>query len=296
MEIKILKNKINSYLHKTQNKKIVTTPEKRRLQTINLTKILKNKIFKGYEKIKLLQNKNFDINQFINNKPEENYLLTDEKYNIYYSNKYLNKYKPISKRDSFLLKSISIENKNIPKKLKNSKCKSELELTKIKKLKIKYNSRQRGELLKEKNKNKYNINDSSKVFDDKMQNQLFSKYPLIYLEKQYDEIMTPTDMKNYPHYIPKYKDKNRKQEYFLHNLSHSKEKIVKNIYHSLTPRISIKKRKQKKYIDKNENKNFVLSSFSPQDNQDYNFVNIINNNRLKKLLIQKLFSISSEKI
>ena len=260
MEMKLLEEKIKIYIQKAKKDKIITPIAKKRIKTANFTKILKNKIFKGYEKIRIVQNKNFNINKFLKSKPEEKYLLSDERYNIYYDNKYLNKYKPISQSNFFLLKNMTVINKSQTNINKNIRHKSASQLLNNEKNKN-IRKLKRQALYENKIKeNASNINDSSKIFNSIKENSLCSKYPFIYLEKIPDEIVNPTDMRNYPHYIPKYKDKNKNQEYFLYNLSHLKEKKVKNIYHCLTPRP--KNRLKNNEINKNEK--FYLVSFSPE--------------------------------
>ena len=255
MEIGLLENKIKSYLQKDKSYNIKQSPEKKRIKTAYFTKILKNKIFKGYEKIKFINNKKFSMNKFLKSKPEEKYLPSDAEYDIYYDFKYLNKYKPISKKDYFLLKNISVTTKSLPKNTKKAKNKSSSDLFLTEDKTVKYINKRKIKkpILFEKENNKSNINDSTKIFGKNKANISYSKYPFIYLEKMPDDIIHPTDMRNYPHYIPKYKDKNRKQQYFLYNLSHTKEKKVKNIYHCLTPRISTNKNRAESFNEPKKN-------------------------------------------
>ena len=295
MEMKLLEEKIKSYIQKVKKDKIISPIAKKRIKTANFTKILKNKIFKGYEKIKIVRNKNFNINKFLKSKPEEKYLLSDERYNIYYDNKYLNKYKPISQSNFFLLKNITVINKsqtNINKNIKH-KSTSQLLLNNEKNKNIRKLKRQA--LYENKIKEiASNINDSSKIFNNIKENSLCSKYPFIYLEKIPDEIVNPTDMRNYPHYIPKYKDKNKNQEYFLYNLSHLKEKKVKNIYHCLTP----KPKNRLKNNEINKNEKFYLVSFSPEKikeniNKKFN-IDSIHNHKIKKMFYKTFSDIQSK--
>ena len=298
MEIKLLEEKIKSYLLKVKKDKIKTPLMKKRIKTASFTKLLKNKIFKGYERIKFVQNKNFNINKFMRSNPEEKYLLSDERYNIYYDSKYLNKYKQISQNDFFLLKNITFSTKS-PKNInKNIRSKSRPELLlsedRIKNRDIKKLKRP---ILYDNTENKSNINDSSKIFNSFRENSLCSKYPFVYLEKAPDEIVNPTDMRNYPHYIPKYKKKNKNQEYFLYNLSHLKEKKVKNIYHCLSPKASIDIKKKLLKKEENNDKNFCLISLSPNKKRENNIkfnINLIDNNKIKKVFMKTLFNISSK--
>jgi len=302
MEIGILEYKIKSYLQKDNGPNKIIQPEKKRIKTASFTKILKNKIFKGYERIKYIQNKNFNINKFLKGKPEEKYLPTDAKYNIYYDYKYLNKYKPMSKKDSFLLQNISVSTKNNPKKIKYFKNKSsgDLFLTENKNIKYLKRNKFKKPLFFEKDNNKSNINDSSKIFSNNIENNLYSKYPFIYLEKTPDDIINPTDMRNYPHYIPKYRDKNRNQQYFLYNLSHLEDKKIKNIYHSLTPRIPINNNSKNKIIEKEISESQFLLALSPDIKKEYNnlkynfYINSIDNNKIKKLLYKRIYKIPIE--
>ena len=70
---------------KSQEKLLI----RKRMQSAKLTEMLKHKMFKGYNKIKLINSKKFDLKTFLSNYPEDKYLPTSEKYNIYYENKYL---------------------------------------------------------------------------------------------------------------------------------------------------------------------------------------------------------------
>lgn len=301
MEMKILEEKIKSYIQKSKTKRPINSSDKQRIKSANFTKILKNKIFKGYEKIKFVQDKNFNIRKFLKSKPEDKYLLSDEKYNIYYDNKYLNKYKPLTENEYFLVKNLSIKSNSQSKQIENHKSKStkDLFITENKKLKIKKKLRSKRQKLYDINENKSNINDSSKIFNSYNENDIYSKYPFIYLEKIEDNIIHPKDMRNYPHYISKYKDKNRNQEYFLYNLSHPKDKKVKNIYRSLTPRIPINKSKVKLNNYKKEIENYYLMSFSPSKIKEKyinkNFcINSFDNNKIRKTVYENLFKIPLE--
>jgi hypothetical protein len=191
-------------------------------------------------------------------------LLSDEKYNIYYDYKYLNKYNPLRKKNYFLIKNLSVNSNAIQtqKQLKDHKSKStnDIFITDNKRIPVKRRQIIKKAKLYDINNNKINVNDSSKIFNCFIEKTLYSKYPFIYLDKIEDNIVHPTDMRNYPHYISKYKDKNKNQEYFLYNLSHIKEKKIKNIYRSITPRLYLNKNKcnlNNKSIKEIENDNFM---------------------------------------
>ena len=79
--------------------------ERQRIQSAQFSKRIKNMLFKGYERIKFVTDKSFNIKYFLKQKPEEEYLPSNEKYNIYYDSKFLHKYNDDSKNISFLLKS-----------------------------------------------------------------------------------------------------------------------------------------------------------------------------------------------
>ena len=95
----------------------------------NLVKILNNKMFKGFNKIKTLMNPNFNIDEFIQ-KVSDNYYPIDENYEIYYQKKYLSKLKNRKASFStFKFNNPTNESNNISKTLSKSKTQSEFFMT-----------------------------------------------------------------------------------------------------------------------------------------------------------------------
>ena len=95
----------------------------------NLVKILNNKMFKGFNKIKTLMNPNFNIDEFIQ-KVSDNYYPIDENYEIYYQKKYLSKLKNRKASFStFKFNNPTNESNNISKTLSKSKTQSEFFIT-----------------------------------------------------------------------------------------------------------------------------------------------------------------------
>ena len=143
--------------------------------------------------------------------------------------------------------------------------------------------------------NKLNINSSKKIFKNKREENAFSKYPFVFFDKKPDNINNPKGLRNYPYYNPKYKQKNREQQYFLFTLSHHKEKKVKNLYRCLSARTIHKKDKINKRTDNSSfksNNKYKLVSFSYSSKKEKNLnLNILINSakadRLKRLLIKK---------
>ena len=222
---------------KSQEKLLI----RKRIQSAKLTEILKHKMFKGYNKIKLVNSKQFDLKSFLSNNPEDKYLPTSEKYNIYYENKYLknkeedSKYIPL--KDSLIIN----KPKNCRKKMPFSSWNSSFSTTtnfffrkrvKSARLNISYNYRT----------NKLNINESKKIFENENEKNIFSKYSFLIFDRKPDCIYNPKNLRNYLHYKPKNRQKNKNQQKFLYSLSHHKEKKVKNIYNSFTKRTYIKKK------------------------------------------------------
>ena len=288
MESGIFNDKIKGHLEKGEKPNVIS--DRKRKQSAIFSKLLKNKLFKGYQKIKFLRNKNFNMDKFIRTNPGEKYLPTDEKYNIYYEYKFLNKYKCMTDRELSLRNNISVQtNKaNICKKkvvnLKNQSTMNFFLTENDKKV-------QKNRSLKifdiKKIKENININENKKIWNDNDESFLYSRYPFIYLNRIPDEIVNPKDMRNYPHYIQKYKDKNRNQQSFLYSLSHNKEKKEKNIYRHLTPKKNYYKLKIKKKIDTKEIEK-CLSVSSPVKNEENSFFNnlyiIIDNPKIKRIL------------
>jgi hypothetical protein len=252
-------------------------------------------MFKGYNKIKFINNKKFDLKTFLNNNPEDKYLPTSEKYNIYYENKFLSKYNTDTKNVSSLLKN-SITNEK-PKKKKSFKNKSISFCSKfdIDKTNFSTSRRLTRPFMQDIDNNKLNINSSKKIFKNKREENAFSKYPFVFFDRRPDNINNPKDLRNYPYYNPKYKQKNREQQYFLFTLSHHKEKKVKNLYRCLSSRTIHKKPIINKRIDNNSLKSnnkykLVSFSYSSKKEKNLNLNNLINSakaDRLKRILMKK---------
>ena len=271
-------------ISKSQNDLIM----RKRIQSANFTKIIKNRIFKGYSKIKFVNNKDFDLKLFLSKNPEEKYLPTSEKYNIYYENKFLSKYNTDTKNVSSLLKN-SITNEK-PKKKKSFKNKSISFCSKfdIDKTNFSTSRRLTRPFMQDFDNNKLNINSSKKIFKNKREENAFSKYPFVFFDRRPDNINNPKGLRNYPYYNPKYKQKNREQQYFLFTLSHHKEKKVKNLYRCLSSRTIHKKPIINKRIDNNSfksNNKYNLVSFSYSSKKDNNLSlnKLINSDKIEKL-------------
>ena len=273
---------------KSQEKLII----RKRIQSSKLTEILKHKMFKGYNKIKLINSKKFDLKSFLRNYPEDKYLPSSEKYNIYYENKYLknkeedSKYIPL--KDSLIINKPKNCRKN---KMPFSSWNSSFSTT------TNFSFRNRGkstELNKSYNyrTNKMNINESKKIFENENEKKIFSKYSFLIFDKKPDCIYNPKNLRNYLHYKLQNRQKNKNQQKFLYNLSHHKEKKVKNIYNIFPKRTYIKKNKNKSsYNSNNESDKSNLISFSCSSNEN-NF-NISNLQKffgsLKKAKLDRFF-------
>ena len=81
------REKTNSSLGASKSQKNLMI--RKRIQSSNFTQILKNRHFKGYNRIKFVNRKDFNLESFLSDNPEEKYLPNNEQYNIYYENKYL---------------------------------------------------------------------------------------------------------------------------------------------------------------------------------------------------------------
>ena len=257
---------------KSQEKLII----RKRIQSSKLTEILKHKMFKGYNKIKLINSKKFDLKSFLRNYPEDKYLPSSEKYNIYYENKYLknkeedSKYIPL--KDSLIINKPKNCRKN---KMTFSSWNSSFSTT------TNFSFRNRGkstELNKSYNyrTNKMNINESKKIFENENEKNIFFKYSFFIFDKKPDCIYNPKNLRNYLHYKLQNRQKNKNQQKFLYNLSHHKEKKVKNIYNIFPKRTYIKKNKNKSSNNNNnESDNSNLLSFSCSSNENnYNISNL----------------------
>lgn len=269
---------------------------KKRIQSANFTKYIKNKIFKGYNKIKFVKSKDFNLRLFLSHNPEEKYLPTSEKYNIYYENKYLSKFKNDSKRVNLLLKN-SITYLKIKKK-KSFRNKSVSFSSKFDyEHDILYRTqRKRKPCLNniESNKSNFNVNSSRIIFKNKREENAFSKYPFVFFNKLPDNVNNPKGLRNYPYYNPKYKQKNINQQHFLFTISHQKEKKVKNLFRSLsagTIHKQYNKDENSSNCEKNKNKyNLVSFSCSAKKEKELNInklINSIKSANLKRYLIKK---------
>lgn len=238
--------------------------ERQRMQSAQFTKRIKNMLFKGYERIKFVTDKSFNIKYFLKQKPEEEYLPSNEKYNIYYDSKFLHKYNDDSKNISFLLKN-SLTPIKKGKKIKinkstNKSCDFSPIYSKGKKNIL--NNQNENSLILKLDNGKSNINNSKKIFGVEEEKNLFSRYSMIYFDKMPDYIYSPNDLRNYPHYNAKYKQRNRAQEKFLFTISHKKEKNVKNIFRSLSPKITYKKYYIKEMINNSLKEDYKYNLFS----------------------------------
>lgn len=271
------KEKFNNSLisSKTQSDLIM----KRRIESANFTKIIKNRIFKGYNKIKFIKSKDFNLKHFLSQNPEEKYLLSSEEYNIYYENKFLRKFKTDTKNVSSLLTNSIINTRGKNRKtFKNksvsfdSKFDLESNYSTTKRIKRSHLNNL------ENNKSNCNINNSREVFKNKREEKAFSKYPFVFFDKMPDNVNNPKNLRNYPYYNPKYKQKNRNQQSFLFTISHHKEKKIKNLYRCQSART----------IHKNYNRGQSLnSSFNNKDN--YNFISFSYSTKKENSLVLKKF-------
>ena len=289
---------MNTYVKKDINSSLVSSQSqenliiRKRIQSAKLTQILKNKIFKGYNKIKLINSKKFDLQSFLNNNPEDKLLRTSEKYNIYYENKYLKKNKEDSKliplKDSLIIK----KNKNSRKQKAffsgNSSLSSITTFSLRKRKKNSFFDNTKYEY----DSKRVNINESRQIFENENEKNIFSKYSFLIFDKKPDEINNPKNLRNFLHYKSKNRQKNKNQQHFLFNLSHHKENKVKNLF-SLTPRANFKKYKNKSFNDtyKENDRNKLFSfSFTTRIGNIYEinkFIKSIKTERLKKYFIKE---------
>ena len=282
------KDKNNIFL--TRSKSENQLIKRKRIQFEKFSEIIRNKIFKGYNKIKFMKSKDFNMNEFLSQNQAEKYLLTSEKYNIYYENKYLKKCKTDSKYASLFLKNSLIINKDNKKKkpTKNNSISFSSTLNKEKNNQF-TPKRFAKPILSYMESGKLRIDDELKITKNEEENKIFSKYPFIIFDKTPDNIYNPVNLNNYPHYNPKYKQKNRNQQSFLFNLSHQKIKKVKNIFRCQTPHINFKNNSYNNYKpSKASNKyNFVSFSYSTIKENSLNLINSIKTPKLKKFLLKR---------
>ena len=267
---------------------------RKRIQNSYFTKLIKNKIFKGYNKIKLVNSKNFNLKCFLSKKPEEKYLPTNEQYSIFYENKYLGKYNTDNKNFSLLLKNSIINEKGKNRKsLPNSEVAfpSDYEIRKTN-LPNTQRVKRPFPALNVINNNKIKANNGRKIFQNRREESTFSDYPFVIFNKLPDNINNPKDLKNYPYYNPKFRQKNKEQQSFLFTLSHPIEKKIKNQYRCFSSRI-IHKNKNK-HINRSyiNNDKYKLVSFYYSDKKDKNYelkrlINSIKTDKFKKLIIKQ---------
>jgi hypothetical protein len=197
------------------------------LKNKNLVKILNNKMFKGFNKIKTLMNPNFNIDEFIQ-KVSDNYYPIDENYEIYYQKKYLSKLKNRKASFStFKFNNPTNESNNISKTLSKSKTQSEFFITNNN-----YNSKKKNKIYsildhyREKN-----VNDE--IFLNQKEKKITTSYPIIMIEKLHNNEQNPPIKLNNSYYNYKndkygylnksnsFKKKlSRYQSDFLYHLSH----------------------------------------------------------------------------
>ena len=236
---------------------------KKHINNQKLIKILKSKIFKGYQRIKYMQDHpNFDFKQFIKNHPEELYLPSDEKYSIYYDTKYLNKYKETQPDLLKLIKNIKIE-----KKFKKNKSCTELKERNINKNvlipKIMIGSNN--------NSDKYMFLTSVRKTQNNFSRKSITnnEYQLFYLEQKKDPL---NNIKNCTIFSKEFKENYRNQEEFLYKISHnnSHTENKKNLY-SL---INLKNRHKKIYYRNKEEIGKGLSQSNKNLSQDIKIFNL----------------------
>ena len=198
------------------------------LKNKNLVKILNNKMFKGFNKIKTLMNPNFNIDEFIN-KVADNYYPIDENYEIYYQKKYLSKLK--NRKASFshfkFNNNPTYESNNISKTLSKSKTQSEFFITNNN-----YNSKKKNKIYSIlDNYREKNVNDE--IFLNQKEKKITTSYPIIMIEKLHNNEQNPPIKLNNSYYNYKndkygylnksnsFKKKlSRYQSDFLYHLSH----------------------------------------------------------------------------
>ena len=175
----------------------------------NLVNILNHKIFKGYNKIKILSNPNFNIDYYMKFfKSHKNYPLFDD-FNIYYETKFLGKNLKNTNNNTLIVNIKHLSNKNLRNNMNiiNNNENSNLTIKKsnssnyykihnnhiynLKKInnnvldnrKIfvnKYNNN------RNKSNNLKNIN--SKIFLNSRENKCFSKYSYVMIDKLNNEL------------------------------------------------------------------------------------------------------------
>jgi len=197
------------------------------LKNKNLVKILNNKMFKGFNKIKTLMNPNFNIDEFIN-KVADNYYPIDENYEIYYQKKFLSKLKNRkASYSTFKYNNQINESNNISKTLSKSKTQSEFFITNNN-----YNSKKKNKIysILDHYRDK-NVNDE--IFLNQKEKKITTSYPIIMIEKLHNNEQNPPIKLNNSYYNYKndkygylnksnsFKKKlSRYQSDFLYHLSH----------------------------------------------------------------------------
>ena len=197
------------------------------LKNKNLVKILNNKMFKGFNKIKTLMNPNFNIDEFIN-KVADNYYPIDENYEIYYQKKFLSKLKNRkASYSTFKYNNQINESNNISKTLSKSKTQSEFFITNNN-----YNSKKKNKIYSIlDNYREKNVNDE--IFLNQKEKKITTSYPIIMIEKLHNNEQNPPIKLNNSYYNYKndkygylnksnsFKKKlSRYQSDFLYHLSH----------------------------------------------------------------------------
>ena len=294
---------MSTVIKKESNKSLISCKSqdqllvRKRIQSAKLTQILKHKMFKGYNKIKFINNKKFDLKTFLSNNPEDKYLPTSEKYNIYYENKYLknkeedSKYIPL--KESLIINKPKNSRKIIPFSFLNSSNSSTTNFSlgkRIKSARLNNSSNYR--------MNNVNINESKKIFENENEKNICSKYPFLIFDKIPDNVYNPKNLRNFLHYKPKNRQKNKNQQKFLFSLSHHKEKQIKNIFKSFSQRTTIKNKKKKMFHNsREESDKYNLISFSCIKKENIKkdlanlqkLVNKMKKLKLKKFLIKEKF-------
>ena len=261
---------------------------KKRIQSANFTQIIKNRLFKGYNRIKFVNSKDFNLALFLSDNPEEKYLPDNVKYNIYYENKYLNKYKVNSKYASLVLKNSLINQNYRKRKIFKNKSAFFSSIFDVDKTHFSPGQKIRKSFLYGIDTSKSNINESKKIFENEEEKNIFSKYPFLLFDKMPDNINHPKNLRNYPHYNPKYKQKNKNQQHFLFTLSHQKDKKVHTFLRPMTPKMNFKKNKiNNESINNssiNNDKNNIISfSCSTTKKNNLNLKKLINSIKTAKL-------------
>ena len=261
----------------------------------NLVNILNHKIFKGYNKIKILSNPNFNIDYYMKYfKSKKNYPLFDN-FNIYYETKFLGKnlknnnnnilninikhFSNKNLRNNMIINNKN-ENSNLTIKKSNSSNYYDIKNNNIYNLKNinnnilvnrkifvnKYNNN------RNKSNNLKNIN--SKIFLNTRENKCFSKYSYVMIDKLINNELNynfNSINKNKNKQQLNKKNLNKVQSDFLYNLSYKQSKEEENKINrnfnfiknkNIYPENSFKLRKN----NINNKKNYSYDNFiSPPD-------------------------------